>query len=141
MKSLCHLRALENAILLVDVTIQRGNFFFPLGPYLQHTEVPRPGVKSELQLLAYTTAIATRDLSCVCDLHHSSWKCWILNPLSETTDQTHNLMVPRQIRFRCATTGTLKRNSCTETLEGKCSQELFKNKIIFLAMSRLNTLH
>ena len=35
-------------------------------------EVPRLGVESELQLLAYTTAIAMWDLSHVCDLQHSS---------------------------------------------------------------------
>ena len=37
-------------------------------------EVPRLGVKLELQLQAYPTAIATWDLSYVCDLHHSSWQ-------------------------------------------------------------------
>ena len=31
-------------------------FFCFLGPHLQHMEVPRPGVKLELQLPAYTTA-------------------------------------------------------------------------------------
>jgi len=31
-------------------------FFAFLGPYLWHIEVPRLGVKSELQLLAYATA-------------------------------------------------------------------------------------
>ena len=31
---------------------------------------------------------------------------WILNPLSEARDPTHNLMVPSQIRFRCTMTGT-----------------------------------
>ena len=47
-------------------------------------EVPRLGVELELQLLAYTTATATAtpDLSCLCDLHHSSQQCQILNPLS-----------------------------------------------------------
>ena len=43
--------------------------------------VPRLGVKSELQLPAYTSAIATTDPSLVCKLHHSSWQCQILNPL------------------------------------------------------------
>ena len=47
-------------------------------------EVPRLGVKSELWLLAYTTATATPDMSCVCDLYHRSQ---ILNPLSEARDQ------------------------------------------------------
>ena len=41
-------------------------------------EVPRLGVESELQLLAYTTATAMLDLSCVCDLHHSSQQCRVL---------------------------------------------------------------
>ena len=34
-----------------------------LGPHLQHMEVPRLEFKSELQLPAYTTAIATLDPS------------------------------------------------------------------------------
>ena len=55
-------------------------------------EVPRLGVQSELQLPAYTTATATRDLSHICDLRHSSRQCWILNPLSKTRAQTHVLM-------------------------------------------------
>ena len=46
------------------------------------------GVESELQLLAYTTAIAAGDLSHVCNLHCSCRKCWILNPLSKSMDQT-----------------------------------------------------
>ena len=32
---------------------------------------------------AYARATAMRDLSCVCDLHHSPWQCPILNPLNE----------------------------------------------------------
>ena len=54
-------------------------------------EVPRPGVKSELQLLAYSTATATPDPSCICDLHYSLWQCQILNPLSEARDEAHIL--------------------------------------------------
>ena len=49
-------------------------------------EVPRLGVYSELELLALTTATATRDPGCVRDLHHSSWQGRILNPLSEAKD-------------------------------------------------------
>ena len=40
-------------------------FFSFLGPHPQHTEVPRLGVESELQLLAYTTM---PDSSHICDL-------------------------------------------------------------------------
>ena len=53
-------------------------------------EVPELGVKSELQLLAYTSA--TPDLSRILDLQHSSWQHWILNPLREARDQTHIFM-------------------------------------------------
>ena len=67
-------------------------FFCFLGLHLPHMEVPRRGVKSELQLPACATATATRELSCVCNLHHSSWQCWILNPLSEARDWTHILV-------------------------------------------------
>ena len=83
-------------------------FFFLsfLGPHLQHMEVPRLGVQLELQLPATATATETQDPSCICNLHHSSWQCQILNPLSEARDQTHNLMGTSRIRFHCATMGT-----------------------------------
>ena len=67
-------------------------------------EVPRLGVESELQLPAY--AIATPDLSHVCDLHHSSWQNQIFNPLNEARDGTSNLMVPSLIHFHCTMMGT-----------------------------------
>ena len=70
---------------------------------LQHREVPRLGVESELQLPGYTTATAVRDLS---HLNHSSWQCWILNSLIEVRDQTRILMDPSQIRYRWATMRT-----------------------------------
>ena len=47
-----------------------------------------------------------RDLSLVCDLHHSSWQHQILNSLGEARDGTGNLTVPSWIRFCCAKTGT-----------------------------------
>jgi len=72
-------------------------------------EVPKLGVKSELQLLAYTTATAMWDPSCVWDLHHHSWQCQILDPLSKARVQTHILMDPSQIYFHCTTTGTTKK--------------------------------
>ena len=51
-------------------------FFLLFRATLQHMEVPRLGVQSELQLLAYPTA--TQDLSHVCYLRHSSWQCQVL---------------------------------------------------------------
>ena len=72
-------------------------YFCFLGPHLQHMEVPRLRVESELQLPAYTTVIATEDLSPIWDLHHSSWQCRILNLLSEARDWTCVLMDASQI--------------------------------------------
>ena len=44
------------------------------------------GGELELQLLAYTIATATPDLSRGCDVHHDSWQHGILDPLSEARD-------------------------------------------------------
>ena len=66
------------------------------GLHLWHMEVPRLGVELELQLPACATATAdqnsTQDLSCICDLHHSSQQHRILNTLSKAGDQTCILM-------------------------------------------------
>ena len=40
-----------------------------------------------------------QDPSCICDLHHSSWQCWILNPLSEVRNRACDLMDASQIHF------------------------------------------
>ena len=70
-------------------------------------EVPRLGVKSELQLSAYATATAMLDLSPIWDLCHRSGQCRILNPPRGVRDWTCILM---DIMFRFlahwATTGT-----------------------------------
>ena len=60
----------------------------------------------KLQLPAYTTATVTPDPSHVCDPHHSSRQHQLLNPLNEARDSICNIMVPSQIHFQCATTGT-----------------------------------
>ena len=62
-------------------------------------ELPRLGIEWELQLLAYATATAMRDLSHICNLHHSLWQCRILNPLSKAMDLTHIYMSPNQVHF------------------------------------------
>ena len=90
------------ALKITTATSKYESFFFfrsvILGSHLRHMEVPRLGVQLELQLSAYTTATATRNPSCVCDLHHSSRQRRILHPLSEARDRTHNLMVPSRVR-------------------------------------------
>ena len=79
------LRLLTNILFLIifyaHVFVLGFLFIFCfLGTHLWHIEVHRLGIKSELQLLAYATATATHDLSCICNLYHTSQQCWILNP-------------------------------------------------------------
>ena len=85
------------------------------GPHLQHMEVPGLGVELELQLLAYATASATPEPSRVCDLHHSSWQCGILNPLSSARDGTCLLMDAGWVCYSWATTGIRHHFSFTWT--------------------------
>ena len=96
---------LERRILEAKQKVSFILFFFS-GPHPRHMEVPRLGVEWELQLLVCPTATATWDLSRVCELHHSSGQCRILNPLSEARDHTQILMGTSQARYHCATNGT-----------------------------------
>ena len=93
--------------------------FFFLQPHPRHMEVPRPGVKSELQFLAYTTAAATPDLSHICDLCSScdnaasltngvgpgikpasSWRlCWVLNLLSPSRNSVIDFLTLKHLAF------------------------------------------
>ena len=57
------------------------------------------GVKSVLQLLAYTTATTTRDPNSACDPRYSSREGWIRNQLREARDGTHILMDPSQVCY------------------------------------------
>jgi len=84
------------------------HIFFPvfLGPHLQHMEVPRLWLETELCLLAYVRATATPDLIPVCDLHHRSWQLQILNLMSGAGDQTCVLMDTSQVYYCCVTMGT-----------------------------------
>ena len=71
-----------HTLVSLRTTKLRGVFWFCFcfsGPHLQHMEVPRPGVQSELQPPASTPATATPDLSRVHDRHHSSRQRRILN--------------------------------------------------------------
>ena len=62
-------------------------------------EVPRLGVESELQPLAYTTATPTPDSSCICDLNTAHGNARSLTQLKEAKDQTFVLMGASQIHF------------------------------------------
>ena len=81
--------------------------FCILEPQVWQREVARLGVESELQLLSYATATATKDPSHFCELHHSSRQRQTLNPLREARDWTYILMDARQFLYCWATAGTL----------------------------------
>ena len=78
-----------------------------LGPYLQHREVPRLGIKLELLPRAYVTATAVPDPSRIRKLHHRSQQHRILNPLSEARDRSCILIDTSQAHYPRATEGTL----------------------------------
>ena len=58
------------------------------------------------QMLAYTTATATQDLSRLCDLHYNSRQRWIPNPLTVARDWSCILVDTSHICFCCTTTVT-----------------------------------
>ena len=66
--------------------------FLSFAATLWHMEVPRLGVESKRQLLAYAAAMATPDASCFWDLHRSLHQHRILSPLSKARDPTQILM-------------------------------------------------
>ena len=70
----------------------------------------------------YTTATPRSDLSCVCDLYHSSQQRWILKPLREATDWTRIFMDTSQVRYHQAVTGT----SLAGDLDEKCFVGVFR---------------
>ena len=66
-------------------------------------EIPRLGVKSELQMLAYTTATVMQDLS---QIWAKSVAQVMATPDPRPTEQDQELNPHPQIRFQCATMGT-----------------------------------
>ena len=83
-------------------------------------EIPRLGVKLELQLPAYTRATAIWEPSCICDLHHSSSQCRILNPLREARDRTCIFMDTSRVLNQLSHNGNSKR-SVLYKLAPQCS--------------------
>ena len=94
------------SLIIYSISLRNSIFFFFLGPHSWHMEVPRLGIKLELQLPAYTTVTAMQDLSYICNLHHSTQHHWIHNPLSDARDQTRILMVTSQVCYHWAAMGT-----------------------------------
>ena len=93
-------------------------------------DVPRLVVESELQLPATATATAMPDSSWVYNLHHIPQQHQILNALSEARDWTYILMVPSQVHYHWAMTGTSEKY----TLKGQITwyvSSISKNIIVY----------
>ena len=73
-----------------------------LGLHPQHTEVPRLEATAASPHQNHSNARSELYLRPTPQLR----QCWILNPLSETRNRTRDLMIPSQICFHCAGTGT-----------------------------------
>ena len=104
-------------------------------------EVSRLGVKVEQQLLAYTTATATPDLSHVCNLHHNSWQRQVLNPLSQARDQSRILIDTSQLLNPLSHNGNFQSRF---VFYGTCSIDslgrmLFKKKKCKIKNTKYNT--
>ena len=78
-----------HASLLQSLSNSGGYYFFLLFIY-----APSAYVSSQARgwlgaaAVGYTTATATSDPSCICDLHHNSWQHRIINLLSKAREQT-----------------------------------------------------
>ena len=68
-------------------------FFFRASPVAYGSSPARGQIGASVASLRHSHT-RSEPLSHVCNLHHSSWQCWILTPLSEARDQTHNLWFP-----------------------------------------------
>ena len=71
------------------LTVLLFSFLSFLGPCAWHMKVPGSGL---IGAVAASLRQSYSNASCVCDLHHSSWQCQILNTLSGARDQTCILM-------------------------------------------------
>ena len=91
------LRFIDSGFIL-EVTFF-SSFFFPLFKAAPTTYAgSQARVESELQLLAYASAMATQDPSHACDLRRSSRQCQILNPQIEARDRTRILIDTHWVR-------------------------------------------
>ena len=102
--------AIQNVFIAQYFVYRYIYYFFFVFCLFRATPVANGGSQTRGLIRAVTAslhqAVAMPDPSPTCDLHHSPQQCQILNPLSESRDLTHNLMVPSQICFCCTMTGT-----------------------------------
>ena len=78
-------------------------------------------VESELQLQAYTTATAMQDLSCICDIYHSSQQLqdpltyWVRPGIEHTSSQKLVGLVTAEPQWVVTAVGFLTHSSTLDT--------------------------
>ena len=78
--------------------------------------------------LAYATATAMPDPRCICDLHHSSRPCWILNPLSEANLHMANRFISAESWWELPVFWNLNEPYLLLLLNG-CAFDIFELKL------------
>ena len=106
------------------IRIAKNKYFFLLGPYLWHMEVPRLGAELKLQLQAYTIATAPWDPSRICDLHHRLLQCQILIPRERAGIEPKSWWIQFRFLTHWATIGTPRRTNICWTPSKPCSGTL-----------------
>ena len=108
---------------------------FILPPFFFFRAIPAAYGSSQARgwigpLLAFTTATAMQlNRRCGCNLHHSSWQCPILNPLSEARDWTCILVDARMVCYCWAMMGTPIHSSLDEHLSNCCILSTVNNAV------------
>ena len=84
-------------------SLTSGSFFFCvcvfLGPPAAYGDSQARGLIGAIAASQSQSHSNAGSKLLVCDLHHGSWQCWILNPMSKARDGTRNVMVPSQLRL------------------------------------------
>ena len=92
---------------LLNLFLSLGLFFFFFPSLFRASSAAYGSSQARGQIGAAASTIChnqMQDPSHICNLCHSSWQCWILNPLSEA-DQTCILMDTSLVYYHWATVG------------------------------------
>ena len=93
----------ENSLNLYDLssnTNQISTQFFFFFCFFRAVPMAYGGsqARGRIEAASLHHSAAMRDPSLICNLHHSSWECWIPSPLSKARDLTCILMDPKWVR-------------------------------------------
>jgi len=102
----------ESSILSYTIQIPRRGFFFSLSLFFflfRASPATYGGSQARGRIGAAAANLhhshSNTGSGHICNLHHSSWQHWVLNPLSEARDRTCILMDTMQVCYHWAITG------------------------------------